>query len=97
MRTSLCDLCKSLKGEIVLCRKLELMQSSIVCNKVPEIWSEKSYVSRRKLGAWFLDFKERIKFFEEWKNEKPRSFWLGAFFFPQGFLTSVLQNYARSH
>ncbi|XP_071833092.1 dynein axonemal heavy chain 6-like isoform X4 [Apostichopus japonicus] len=28
-------------------------------------------------------------------REEPRSFWLPAFFFPQGFLTAVLQNHAR--
>ncbi|XP_075057079.1 dynein axonemal heavy chain 14 [Mixophyes fleayi] len=28
-------------------------------------------------------------------REHPQSYWLPAFFFPQGFLTTVLQNYAR--
>jgi len=27
--------------------------------------------------------------------EKPRIYWISAFFFPQGFLTSILQIFAR--
>lgn len=52
----------------------------------------------RPLSSWFEDFLARCTFFDTWLNKgKPRGFWLPAFFFPQGFLTSVLQNYARKY
>jgi dynein heavy chain len=39
-----------------------------------------------------------MKMMYEWvENGQPRSFWLPGFFFPQGFLTGVLQNHARKY
>ena len=49
----------------------------------------------KPFAAWFTDFVERVKFFREALHEKPRMYWISAFFFPQGFLTSILQIYAR--
>ncbi|XP_028903273.1 dynein heavy chain 14, axonemal isoform X3 [Ornithorhynchus anatinus] len=39
---------------------------------------------------------EKLQPFRENASGSPARFWLPAFFFPQGFLTAVLQNYARS-
>lgn len=47
------------------------------------------------LGSWWIDFVERTKFIRSALQEKPRSYWISAFFFPQGFLTSILQMSAR--
>ena len=30
-----------------------------------------------------------------WMEERPKSYWLSCFFFPQGFLTAVKQTFAR--
>ena len=39
---------------------------------------------------------DRVNFVGKWLLEtKPKSFWLSAMFFPQGFNTAVLQTYAR--
>jgi dynein heavy chain len=67
-------------------------------NQVPGLWKKVSYPSLRPLGSWFEDLIERCKFFDQWLNKgKPKAFWLPSFFFPQGFLTSILQNYARKN
>ncbi|XP_048452570.1 dynein axonemal heavy chain 14-like [Rhincodon typus] len=34
---------------------------------------------------------------QEIDSPEPNAFWLSAFFFPQGFLTALLQNHARKH
>lgn len=45
------------------------------------------------LGSWIKDLAKRVEYFATWikTNQQPVSFWLGAFTFPTGFLTSVLQ------
>jgi len=47
------------------------------------------------LASWFEDLLKRIKFFRTSINEKPKLYWISAFFFPQGFLTSILQIHSR--
>jgi len=88
---------KAIKGLAVMSEEIENMYASLYNNKVPEIWSAKAYPSLKPLSSWFQNLNERSEFLRLWlkKGNKPGSYWLSAFFFPQGFLTSVLQNYAR--
>lgn len=49
------------------------------------------------MSAWYSNLIDRVEFFRNWYlNGVPAAFWISAFYFPQGFLTSVLQNYSRS-
>ncbi|CAK0820955.1 unnamed protein product, partial [Prorocentrum cordatum] len=67
--------------------------------QVPEIWTKGGvgYPSLKPLFSWFEDMILRVDFFREWiDNGVPDAYWISAFYFPQGFLTSVLQGYSRS-
>lgn len=67
---------------------------------MPLIWKSKSYPSLKPLASWFEDMTARVKFFSDWlflPEGNPSAYWISAFFFPQGFLTSILQNYARKY
>lgn len=78
--------------------ELDKMYQSFLNNKVPENWSEIAYPSLKPLSSWIENLKERITFFKTWLlNGKPKAYWMPSFFFPQGFLTSLLQQYARKH
>jgi dynein heavy chain len=78
--------------------QLEKMSISIYNNQVPDLWNEVSYPSLMPLSEWILDFSKRLNFIKNWvENGTPNTFWISGFFFPQGFLTGVLQNYARKH
>ena len=96
LNKSLKDVSKAMKGELAMSYNLEQMYKSLLNNKVPEVWIEASYPSLRPLGAWVKDCFERIEFIRYWlMRGQMKGFWLPCFFFPQGFLTAVLQNYSR--
>ena len=96
IQQSLKDLRSAIKGESIMSQELGLMYASFQKNQVPDLWVEYAYPSLKGLNSWFEDLKLRVQFFNNWYlNQKPFSFWLSAFFFPQGFLTSVLQFHSR--
>lgn len=52
-----------------------------------------AYPSLMPLGAWTQDLTERVNHFTTWATRihPPVLFWLGAYTYPTGFLTAVLQ------
>jgi len=96
MRSTLKDLMRALKGEMVMTEELESMADSLFTNTVPELWSTVAYPSLMPLAAWVDDLRARVAFISDWvDNGIPKTFWISGFFFPQAFLTGTLQNYAR--
>ena len=60
------------------------------------MWEDAGYPCLKPLQV--EDFFLRITTLQSWVYEGPRvSYWLSGLFFPQGFLTSVLQMYARDN
>jgi len=94
--TSLEDLQKALKGEVLLSSELEECMHSLFDMRVPDMWMKKSYPSLKPLGSYIGDLKQRIDFFTHWVDHGiPNVFWISKFHFTQGFLTGAKQNYAR--
>jgi len=66
--------------------------------KVPSEWMKFSYPCLKSLSAYLKDLGARVNFINEWVlSGQPVRFWASGFYFVQGFLTAVLQNYARKH
>ena len=66
-------------------------------NLVPPAWENAAYPSLKPLASWYEDLIARVGFMEDWlKNGPPKSYWVSGFFFPQGFMTGVLQLSARN-
>ena len=98
IRSSLADIRKALKGEVLMSPALEKASRSLFDGKVPDMWMDASYPSLKPLGSYISDLKLRIAGFRKWLDENsPNCFWISGFYFTQSFLTGVLQNYARKY
>eukprot|EP00919_Chromeraceae_sp_WS-2016_P037899 GHVR01090511.1.p1 GENE.GHVR01090511.1~~GHVR01090511.1.p1 ORF type:complete len:107 (+),score=3.84 GHVR01090511.1:1325-1645(+) len=79
-------------------KELELIANSLFDNQVPKLWEKKGFASMKPLASWNEDLNHRITFLKKWiDGGTPKCFWISGFFFPQAFLTGILQNYARKH
>ena len=98
INSSLKELLKALKGLVVMSAQFEELANSLYNNQVPTMWTLKSYSSLKPLGSWVVDLENRIEFIKSWiANGQHKVFWISGFFFPQAFLTGVLQTYARKY
>jgi len=98
MHLSLKELQRALKGLVVLSSELESMGNSMFDQRVPSSWTASAYPSLKPLGPWFKDLLQRLDFITTWIDRGiPSSYWISGFFFPQGFTTAILQNYARKY
>lgn len=98
VRESLSSIKDALNGLIVFSVDLEQALANISIGRVPSLWMKISYPSLKSLAGYIKDLIKRINFFNDWlQMGKPVVYWLPGFYFPQGFLTGVLQNYARKY
>jgi dynein heavy chain len=98
MRTTLGDIDLAIKGFIVMGSELDSMYVKLQNNQVPVVWAKVAYPSLKPLGAWIADLIERVAVMAAWlQNGNPSAYWMPGLFFPQGFLTGVLQTHARQY
>eukprot|EP00933_Yihiella_yeosuensis_P080084 TRINITY_DN93492_c0_g1_i1.p1 TRINITY_DN93492_c0_g1~~TRINITY_DN93492_c0_g1_i1.p1 ORF type:complete len:790 (+),score=135.24 TRINITY_DN93492_c0_g1_i1:90-2372(+) len=80
--------------------EIEMMCEAIYNKKVPQEWFKLSPSASPLSGypweRWRDDLKERAEFFSSWVTvEVPNAIWLGAFASPKGYLTCLMQDFAR--
>eukprot|EP01119_Soliformovum_irregulare_P016872 TRINITY_DN4946_c0_g2_i1.p1 TRINITY_DN4946_c0_g2~~TRINITY_DN4946_c0_g2_i1.p1 ORF type:complete len:738 (-),score=265.80 TRINITY_DN4946_c0_g2_i1:44-1927(-) len=98
INSTLKELLKALRGLVVMSFDLEKLANSLFNNQIPDLWMQKSYPSLKPLSAWVTDLKLRLDFITSWLNVGgPAVYWISGFFFPQAFLTGVLQTFARKN
>ncbi|CAF3110570.1 unnamed protein product [Rotaria sp. Silwood2] len=98
IKLSLINQMKAIKGLVVMDETLEKMYTAFLNNQVPAIWTDAAYPSLKSLASWIKDLLLRCDFMGLWiTHGLPKSYWLPGLFFPQGFLTGVLQVHARKY
>ncbi|GAA6230347.1 dynein heavy chain 6, axonemal-like [Lates japonicus] len=98
LRMSLITLQKAIAGLVVMSEEMDRIYTSFLNNQVPTHWANSAYPSLKTLASWVRDLSLRTSFIQTWITcGQPKSFWISGFFFPQGFLTGVLQNHARHY
>eukprot|EP00796_Vickermania_ingenoplastis_P008995 gene8995-6317_t len=97
MKKNLEELIRAMKGQVVMTSKMEQIAARLGYNQVPDTWRNVGYLTMKPLGSYFEDFLRRIAFVDSWRRNGPQpSFWLPGLFFPQGFITAVLQSRSRA-
>ncbi len=104
LRCSLCSTHRSrfpaFRRETTVAQQRPLLLPSL---QVPDSWvwtpsgGELSWIMG-SLGLWFASLVDRDQQLRQWLHGgRPVSFWLTGFFNPQGFLTAMKQEVARTH
>jgi dynein heavy chain len=89
---------RALIGEVAMSEELESMADAIFDNRVPPAWVNKGFLSLKPLASWIVDCLLRLDFLQVWIDKgTPAVYWISGFFFPQAFLTGIIQNYARQN
>lgn len=96
--TSLHEMQRSIRGEVVMSAELLELGTSMVNGLVPDMWHKAAYPSLKPLGAWVNDLLARFEMFDRWIAEgSPAVYWISGFYFTQAFLTGTRQNFARKY
>ncbi|CAG9319005.1 unnamed protein product [Blepharisma stoltei] len=97
-RSTLTAVQQAATGNSIMSIDLEEIAASLLIGKVPDSWKQISYPTIKPLASFVDNLAERVNFIESWiENGTPEVFWFPGFFYPQSFLTAILQNYARDH
>eukprot|EP00744_Colponema_vietnamica_P001598 GILI01002635.1.p1 GENE.GILI01002635.1~~GILI01002635.1.p1 ORF type:complete len:2087 (-),score=720.86 GILI01002635.1:371-6598(-) len=96
IRTSCIDLKLALAGTIILTPALSDVLDYLSAARVPPTWVAVAWASP-SITLWFDGVLLRYNQLNDWclKQTMPNPVWFPGFFNPQGFLTSVRQEYAR--
>ncbi|XP_009290539.2 dynein axonemal heavy chain 11 isoform X1 [Danio rerio] len=99
IHTSLKELHLALKGELSLSSDMELLQTALFYDVVPESWSRLTFPSTKTLPQWFSDVLAQCRELDTWTHDFvfPAVVWISGLFSPQSFLTAIMQSIARKN
>ena len=98
VRTDLKEYMMSIKGTMRNPILVEEFTDALIQNKVPERWRKVSFKWTSTLTNWFATLMQNLDMIQKMTANPAQPSWLmSTFFFPQGFITAVLQVHSRKH
>ncbi|KAJ1444701.1 dynein heavy chain and region D6 of dynein motor-domain-containing protein [Pelagophyceae sp. CCMP2097] len=93
------DLDLGFRGELTISEPMETLQNALFLDRVPQVWCDVTYPSRRPLSSWVVDMQLRIGQLRDWTrapSDAPTVTWLSGLFQPASFLTAIMQAAAQA-
>lgn len=76
--------------------ELDDLSMSLYNGFLPASWRKLAPQTEKKLGAWMVHFKRRIKQYDDWANkEEPVVMWMSGMHIPGSYLTALVQTTCR--
>ena len=91
---SIDEIDQGLKGLLTISEQMEQTMDALVINKVPTVWANLAYPSRRGLETWIVNLLQRIEQLNLFKDDPlnlPKVIMVSRFFNPQSYLTAIKQ------
>ncbi|GIQ83153.1 dynein heavy chain, partial [Kipferlia bialata] len=96
IRESLKEVQSGINGLTVMSDSLEKVFDAALLDRVPEAWKSICYPCLKPLSSFVRDLVKRVAFHKSWiVDGPPAEYWIGAFYFPHGFMTGILQQHSR--
>lgn len=93
---SLNDVQRMIQGNNIPFNDFEQIFNEIANNKIPSHWMNSSYLTMKSLSSYVNDLTDRVQFFKNLlTNDKPNTFWISAFYFPQAIIAASKQAYCK--
>ena len=78
--------------------ELEDISSDLLLGRVPQKWKQFSYPSAKSLAGYTENLLQRVNYIKQWiEVGTPHIFWFPGMFYPQAYLTAILQNHSRQY
>ncbi|CAD8108771.1 unnamed protein product [Paramecium sonneborni] len=98
IQSTLIQLQQAIKGFVLISSELDEMYLAFLNNSIPPNWMKQSYSTLKPLSSWFKDLIARVNFIRSWmEKDFIPAYWMSGLFYPQGFLTGVLQTHSRKY
>ena len=85
---------QGIKGLLTISEKMEQTMDALVVNRVPSVWSNLAYPSKRGLQGWIINLLQRVQQLNLFKDDPlnlPKVIMISRFFNPQSYLTAIKQ------